>query len=245
MPTPRLNLKKHIPRIVGSISDAKTLAECNSSVLEKECDILEIRLDLFPEAVADAGPALWKQLGNFPLLFTARKFAEGSPNSLDANARQELLQIALAHASFVDIELSSFHEMREVVQTIQSLHIPLIASYHNFEKLPPNQELLKLLSQAENAGAAVFKVAANLTQLDDLPALAKFQQHDSNMHIATMGMGPLAPVSRMLCAQSGSVLNYGYIGNQVTAPGQWSAAQMKNVISQLQPLNATFPQNHA
>jgi 3-dehydroquinate dehydratase-1 len=51
-----------------------------------------------------------------------------------------------------------------------------------------------------------------------------------------MGMGRFAAVSRLLCAQCGSVLNYGFLGTTPTAPGQWPAAQLKNLLSQLPPL---------
>jgi 3-dehydroquinate dehydratase len=50
-----------------------------------------------------------------------------------------------------------------------------------------------------------------------------------------MGMGPLAPVSRLLCAQSGSLLNYGYLGTTATAPGQWDAALLRQAIARLAP----------
>ena len=62
------------------------------------------------------------------------------------------------------------------------------------------------------------------TQPADLARLADFQLADHGIPVATMGMGPLAPVSRLLCAQCGSVLNYGYLGKTPTAPGQWDAA---------------------
>jgi 3-dehydroquinate dehydratase-1 len=50
-----------------------------------------------------------------------------------------------------------------------------------------------------------------------------------------MGMGVLAPVSRLLCAQCGSVLNYGFLGETPTAPGQWDSALLKQAISRLAP----------
>ena len=49
-----------------------------------------------------------------------------------------------------------------------------------------------------------------------------------------MGMGVLAPVSRLLCAQSGSLLNYGYIGQTLTAPGQWDSLRLKQAIANLE-----------
>ena len=89
---------------------------------------------------------------------------------------------------------------------------------------------------AKDAGAAVFKAAAKMTSPADVARLAEFPATDHGLPVATMGMGPLAPVSRLLCAQYGSVLNYGYIGAKPTAPGQWSAAFLKQAVSQLQPV---------
>jgi len=82
----------------------------------------------------------------------------------------------------------------------------------------------------------VFKAAAKLHSPADLAALAAFQQADHGLPKALMGMGPLAPVSRLLCAQYGSVLNYGYLGQTPTAPGQWSAARLKDAIAALAKL---------
>jgi 3-dehydroquinate dehydratase I len=48
--------------------------------------------------------------------------------------------------------------------------------------------------------------------------------------VATMGMGPLAAASRVRCALAGSVLNYGYLGEAPTAPGQWPAAKLRAAI---------------
>ena len=84
-------------------------------------------------------------------------------------------------------------------------------------------------------GPRVFKVAAMLHQPADLARLADFQLADHGLPVATMGMGPLAPVSRLLCAQCGSVLNYGYLGETPTAPGQWDAALLKQAIARLAP----------
>jgi 3-dehydroquinate dehydratase-1 len=64
--------------------------------------------------------------------------------------------------------------------------------------------------------------------------LAEFQLADHGIAVATMGMGALAPVSRLLCAQSGSLLNYGYIGQTSTAPGQWDSLRLKQAIASLE-----------
>jgi 3-dehydroquinate dehydratase-1 len=90
--------------------------------------------------------------------------------------------------------------------------------------------------QARAAGAAAFKVAARVDSPADVARLAEFQRSDQGLPLATMGMGPLAPVSRLLCAQYGSVLNYGYLGETPTAPGQWDCGLLKQAIARLAPL---------
>jgi 3-dehydroquinate dehydratase-1 len=47
-----------------------------------------------------------------------------------------------------------------------------------------------------------------------------------------MGMGGLGRVSRLLLAQLGSVLNYGYIDN-ATVSGQWSASRLRTIIGEI------------
>ena len=89
--------------------------------------------------------------------------------------------------------------------------------------------------RAKDAGAAAFKAAAKLHSPADIARLADFQLADHGILVATMGMGPLAPVSRLLCAQCGSVLNYGFLGETPTAPGQWDAASLKQAIARLVP----------
>ena len=79
----------------------------------------------------------------------------------------------------------------------------------------------------------MFKVAAKLTSPAEMARLAEFQLADHGLAVSTMGMGPLAPVSRLLCAQCGSHFNYGYLGNTATAPGQWDGFLLKTAISRL------------
>ncbi|RYD38768.1 MAG: type I 3-dehydroquinate dehydratase, partial [Verrucomicrobiaceae bacterium] len=106
----------------------------------------------------------------------------------------------------------------------------------DFEKLPDTAVLAEAAVRAREAGAAAFKAAAKLASPADMARLAEFQLMDHGIPVSTMGMGPLAPVSRLLCAQSGSVLNYGYLGATATAPGQWDSTLLKNAISRLTPL---------
>lgn len=226
------------PKVVGSFGSLHELQAANLSDVREACDIAEIRLDLLHDVSDLADLILWRHLTGFPLLFTARRGDEGGAGNLNAGKRMSMLEIALHDATCVDIEVASIAEMSPLVQTLNARKIPWIASFHDFEKLPKITTLEKAAREARDAGAAIFKVAAKLDQPADIARLAEFQLSDQGILLATMGMGPLATVSRLLCAQCGSRLNYGYLGKTATAPGQWHAAQLSQVMRQLVP----FPQ---
>ncbi len=222
--------------VVGSIGDASALREATPESLAEQCDLVEIRLDLFHEEFQEKGIALWQHLIAFPILFTARNHLEGSPFDIDLSTRTLMLHAALPDACLIDIEVISTSSMVNLIAEIRAEGVPWIASYHHFKKLPSEQELVVQADIAKEAGAAAFKAAAYLRSPDEVAALARFQMSDQGIPLSTMGMGALAPVSRMLCAQAGSVLNYGFVGENATAPGQWSARQLKGCIRSLQPL---------
>lgn len=221
--------------VVGSIGDAAALLESTPKTLATQCDIAEIRLDVFHREFIEKGAALWQHLLPFPLLFTARRHDEGSPRDLDHATRSAMLAAALPDASLIDIEARSASEMDDLLNLVRAEGIPWIASFHDFAQLPSRQTLDAHARMAREAGASAFKAAARLRTMDDLTALAHFQMSDAGIPLATMGMGVLAPVSRLLCAQAGSVLNYGYVGTTETAPGQWSAKHLRDSIRSLSP----------
>jgi 3-dehydroquinate dehydratase-1 len=225
-------------RVVGSIGCAADLGAANPTRTRESCDIVEIRLDLLLAATGGADPAGWQHLLDSPLLFTARRHEEGGAGALSAAARIGLLERVLNQAAAIDIEVASRVEMGALLQQMRARGIPWVASFHDFECLPATAVLADAAQRARDAGASVFKAAARLHQAADLARLAEFQLADHGLPVATMGMGPLAPVSRLLCAQHGSVLNYGCLGTTPTAPGQWDAGFLKQALARLVPLGS-------
>ena len=222
-------------RVVGGFGSPEDLANARVESIPYECDVVEIRLDVLAGPDGRVNPAVWQHLGRLPLLFTARRGDEGGVGNLDAAMRMALLESALEDAACIDIEVASISKAATLLELARARGIPWIASFHDFEKTPDTEVLAQAASRARDAGASVFKVAAMCHSPADLARMAEFQLAAHGIPVATMGMGPLAAVSRLLCAQCGSVLNYGYLGNTPTAPGQWHAAWLKQAITRLTP----------
>jgi 3-dehydroquinate dehydratase type I len=216
------------PIVVGSFGDDTGLLGTPPGSLPGTCDAIEIRLDLISAETRARRP--WREFRGVPVLFTARRASEGGAGNLSARDREDLLTAVLDDAWLIDIELASVPEMSRLIELLASRGIPWVASYHDFRG-PVNLATLQAGREASTAaGAAAFKAALELGwESPRLGELADFLQ-SPGLPISLMGMGPLAPVSRVLFAQLGSVLNYGYLGSSPTAPGQWSARQLTEAI---------------
>lgn len=218
------------PLVVGSFGNAESLATASITMVQQACDLVEIRLDLLDTQAILTGSRPWAHLEGFPMLFTARRGDEGGAGDLSPGQRLELLRKVLPEAAMIDIELAS----PDVSSVLGGGNVPWIASWHDFEGREDSfARIPDLAAAAAEAGAKCFKAAIRLHDMDGLAKLVALQQAGAAIPLALMGMGPLAPASRLLCAQHGSVLNYGYIGNAPTAPGQWSAALLKEAIGAL------------
>lgn len=225
------------PNVVGSFGSRNDMSTAKASEVQELCDIAEIRLDLLAESTGRVEMPSWRHLVGIPLLFTVRRLEEGGAIAISATERADLLESVLEEAACLDIEVASIREFGSLVETVNSSGVPWVASFHDFQRLPDLQTLEDGAKRALDAGAAAYKVAARLNDPADLSRLAEFQLSEHGLPTATMGMGSLATVSRLLGAQCGSVLNYGYIGNNPTAPGQWEAGRLKRIIADLPPFH--------
>lgn len=193
-------------------------------------DLIEIRLDILTSCGWNPSEKPWSAVSCKPLLFTARCRAEGGALDLSASQRHDLLMNAIDDAALIDIELASLNEMPESIAALQEHQIPWVASYHRFDHMPDLDTLRAKRDLAHASGAAVFKCAAMMHTPEDIETMLVFQQEQSPILLSTMGMGQLAPESRVRCALAGSVLNYGFLGSAPTAPGQWDAPTLRAAI---------------
>lgn len=219
------------PRVVGSVGDAEALAALDAEVVAAACEVLELRLDLIGHR---PGERPWAHLVGLPLLMTARCENEGGARGLADDERMELLESSLTDAAMVDLEVAGMPQASALLARLRETGVPWVGSFHDFGKTPDAMELRDAAAAAREGGASVFKAAAMIRQPADLTVLADFQLEDHGIAVATMGMGPLAAVSRLLCAQCGSVLNYGHLGGTPTAPGQWDSATLMEAMRRLE-----------
>lgn len=229
-----MNIKEKSRYTVGSVSDILTLKDIDSD-MTPEFDILEIRLDGIDDndLATTFNLCLRVKSWGVPLLITLRDISEGGIHQLSYEQReQRILQFAEV-SSYLDVEIANFEALSSTLKSVQKSGTQLILSYHNFEKTESIEFLKEKYQQAVSYGADITKFALMHQGIDDITTCSAFMR-SVDTPLSMMGMGNLAPVSRILYSQLGSVLNYGYVGNAPTAPGQWSAAQLKAAIANTQ-----------
>ena len=221
-------LQRRQPLVVGSAGSQKAIKPL---YVGEECDIIELRLDCLGNG-EDVHQFVESHRNSLPLILTARHPDEGGSNGLSARRRAELLSEFLPTGGLLDLELQSIGTLKEVWETGAESGLLRIASWHDFDRCPSSEQLRNIIREMSDAGADIAKCAFKVTELSDLQRIPDALEAPP-IPLSIMGMGPLASCSRLLAAQLGSALNYGYLGEETTAPGQWSARLLREAISSL------------
>lgn len=213
--------------VVGSVALETSLAQLARLAVPTSADVVELRLDAYPECKPETLPAL-----ELPLLITVRCAAEGGRTELGPEQRSELLRKFLPKARVVDVEMQSLTAMTEICAEVRASPAILLASFHDFTGTPTLPQLRDQFRQATEAGAEAVKFATTLNHPSDLLTLMQLLAENPQVPMSVMGMGPLGKISRLLLAQLGSVFNYGYL-DAATVPGQWPSARLKALLAEI------------
>lgn len=168
---------------------------------------------------------------HIPWIITARHPLEGGKNALTLARRREILLSLLPSAALVDIEVRSLSGLKDVATCAQTNGIGIIASFHDFEKTPNASRLRDVIRRAKDSGASVVKIATRTNSPKDVSRLLDLW-NATPLPLAIMGMGALGMSSRLLFANCGSVLNYGWL-HSPNVSGQWSATELRTLITKI------------
>jgi len=181
-------------------------------------DLFEVRLDHLPNLQESQLSRLRR-----PLIITARHPAEGG-NRCD---RKSLLRKFLPYAKFVDIELRSMRELREVWTEARRLAVGHICSLHDFKRTPELSVLRKQFHRSRKVNANIFKLVTRADNLRDLLTLFEFLWTEgSRMPVSVMAVGKLGPISRLLFREAGSAFIYAPL-RHVLYDGQLTLGQLR------------------
>ena len=215
------------PLAVGAIADEKAIVE---KFDKSSIDLIELRLDSLGASESVTDFAKYHAEKDVPILITARDPKEGGQNALSFEERLQLLRSLAPYASAIDVELQNVDSFDAFLQEQRDNGTKIILSSHDFETFD-HMATIEAFNQARAWGADVAKVAVTLLDPVDLTLFESLLADLNDVPFSLMGMGTYGPASRLLAAQHGSLLNYGYLGSEPTAPGQWPGPLLKQVLA--------------
>ncbi|WP_061992935.1 type I 3-dehydroquinate dehydratase, partial [Fructobacillus ficulneus] len=172
-----------------------------------QVDLIEWRLDFLnpwpdSEELADLAQGLWADLPGLPIIATFRTQAEGGQRALsNADYQDLLLNLCQLPVDIIDLEIN--HDKDLVDQVIATAHTngkKIIASFHNFQETPANDDLTVTFRNMADAQADIAKIAVMpQTEADVLRLMTVSQASQANLPIpvVSMAMGPLGQLSRI------------------------------------------------
>ncbi len=214
------------PRLVAVISSGPDLAA--AIALKDLPDLFELRLDSLSPITGPDEQKISRL--RVPLIITARDPREGGTGNLSLECRRDLLERFLPRAKYIDVELRAAQKFKLLLAQAQKQKVCRILSYHNFESTPSLRSFRAKAKLAKTMGADVFKVATRTDTPAALGRLVDFLTNNrAGIAVSAMGIGILGPISRLLLAQCGSVLNYASVGRP-NVEGQLSIALLRSAL---------------
>ncbi|MCC8065482.1 MAG: type I 3-dehydroquinate dehydratase [Clostridiales bacterium] len=236
-----LELSDHSTRICLPVT-ARTALELDDQLLGLNgipYDMLEIRADYYEADAVGELEEVRRRLPDVPLLFTFRTKEEGGEKSIAIEEYANLNRRAAksGFADLIDLEINRGEVLlQDLCEELQTSGIKVVASFHDFDATPRQEELIRILCRMQTLGADVTKAAVMPhTERDVLTllsaALAMKEQYADRPYIM-MSMGRLGGISRLAGTLTGSAVTFAS-AKAVSAPGQMDARLVSGVLSVL------------
>ena len=213
------------------VSIAEKTPKKLSQVLKKalkESDFAELRFDfLTPSQVPEALELTKKELKR--TVCTLRPKSEGGKFSGTERERISILKLIAEYNPYLlDIEYNTIRKNKELGKYIKKTKTDVLVSWHDFEKTPSVDALLKRLNDMKKFSKFV-KIVTSAKKVTDASYVLSLYARAKGIRLITFAMGDHGRISRILCLYLGSPFTYVSLGKAV-APGQFSLKEIKKII---------------
>jgi 3-dehydroquinate dehydratase type I len=222
-------------KICGSIIPLSSgeLRKNVTRAFELGADFLEIRFDYveprnFAEAVKAARPFKDK------CIYTLRRTSQGG-NFVGSGMERlnHLRDLGREIPMMIDIELETLEENPEIGSMMNSLLVPMLVSWHDFEFTPSPSEMFELMVKMRSYSKNNKLVTMANSYEDVLKVLDLYESSDKSGGLVAFCMGAIGVISRVLCALAPNCpFTYASI-DQPVAPGQMTIEQMKRLYNRI------------
>lgn len=198
-----------VPIFKKDLNSAQKTAD---EAVKMGADILELRIDALQNPDLDDIIDFMDGL-ECKLIATNRTSLERGLFKGSETERTHILREVAKHVDYVDIELQTDKKLRSKVVNASKNSI---ISYHNFEKTPDVQELLKIVKLEKKIGDLAKFAVMPQNMGDTLKVLQVLMQVEDTIAIS---MGELGKHTRVTAPLFGSPITFASL-DDLSAPGQ-------------------------
>lgn len=211
------------------------------SFLSVPADVVEWRADWFDdvfdkEKLLEMAKALRETLGEMPILFTFRTSREGGEKAISDEQYRDLNRAAASsgYVDLIDVEVFTGDDVvSRIIKAAHGCGVKVIASNHDFQKTPPQEEIIKRLCKMQELDADILKIAlmpqSKRDVLTVLSATLEMTQQHTDRPVITMSMAKTGVISRLVGESFGSALTFG-AASKASAPGQIGVQDLACVL---------------
>lgn len=212
--------------------DVQSIGKQAAKAFELRADYVEIRFDfLKPEQFQPAIDAAKSIKGR--AIFTLRSKDQGGKFSGSEQDRiKGLHKLAEQKPMLLDVELHTLQENDQLADFLESQKAPLLVSWHDFQKTPPNDRLADVLSEMRIYSNYV-KMVTTAKDVGDSLRLLELYETATGLHSIFFAMGEAGVLSRVLCTVIGNApFTYASLEKAV-APGQLTVRQLRKLYDSM------------
>lgn len=200
----------------------------------EHCEMAEVRLDLCRMSQDEIAECFSSDV---PLVATCRvsevMASDPSLNTIAAAAvcEKRLVAAVEAGAAFVDVEIEAPKQMsRRVRQAAHENGAVFMRSFHDFAGTGQREELLAMVEKCRYHGADMVKLVTMASCPEDAGRVMSLYG-DVDFPLVAFCMGDAGHESRLECLRRGAPFTYAALSeDEATAPGQWTADDMKKAV---------------
>lgn len=222
----------HRPLVVASLDGHCDLLVCAKKALQEGADLIEVRVDTLHSRERRDLPAILASIRDvcpLPVIATVRSPIEQGSRSgtykLDDEERKRIFEAVLPQVDLIDIELSSTSINEALVKLAHREKKKVILSYHDFNSVPSESRIEKLVKQFHDLPGDILKIAATPRTPEEVGKLMTACLSLNHITRVFIAMGEMGMISRVAGFSFGSCLTYGFVSKTI-APGQLSVQDL-------------------
>lgn len=206
----------------------------------ENCDMIEFRADHYGRILdIDAAKTILGKIRKIcrkPIIFTLRRKEEGGKQQIPPEYYRQLLLAAAKgmYADIIDVEASALNGSREFVDQLKEYGVYIIISRHDFEKTPPQEEIIRNFFEMQDLGADIVKAAYMPNNKKDVLKLIMAAENVTGTYescpVVAISMGHLGMITRILGEFIESAISFAAI-TKSSAPGQINIDSLDEVLN--------------